>query len=43
MWESRVAYRISVVKPDEERLLVRPKTIWEDNIKLNYSMEQGPS
>jgi hypothetical protein len=25
-----------VVKPDEQRPLVRPRTRWEDNIKTNH-------
>jgi hypothetical protein len=29
----RSAYRVLVGKPKEERSLVRPRHIWEDNIK----------
>jgi len=36
MWgERRRAYRVSVGKPEEKRLLGRPWTRWEDNIKVN--------
>jgi len=33
MEESRVAYRVLVVKPEGKRPLGRPKPRWEDNIK----------
>jgi hypothetical protein len=33
--EKRNAYRILVGKPEEKRLLGRPRRRWEDNIKMD--------
>jgi hypothetical protein len=35
MGERRNAYRILVGKPDEKRLLGRPRRRWVDNIKMD--------
>jgi hypothetical protein len=35
MGEKRGAYRILVGRPEERRPLGRPKSIWEDNIKMD--------
>ena len=35
MGERRVAYRILVGKPERKRPLVRPRSRWEDNIKMD--------
>ena len=35
MRESRVAYRVSVVKSEGKTPLGRPKHRWEDNIKMD--------
>jgi hypothetical protein len=34
MGESRGVYRVLVVKPEGKRPLGRPRSRWEDNIKL---------
>jgi hypothetical protein len=33
--EKKGAYRVLVGKPEGKRLLVRPKSRWEDNIKVD--------
>jgi hypothetical protein len=35
MGERRVAHRILVLKPEGKKPLGRPKSRWEDNIKMN--------
>ena len=35
MEQSRNAYRVLVGKPEEKRSLVRPRSRWEDNIKMD--------
>ena len=35
MGERRGVYRVLVGKPEEKRLLGRPRRRWEDNIKMN--------
>jgi len=35
MWESRVAYRVLVGKPEGKRPLGRPRSRWENNIKMD--------
>jgi hypothetical protein len=35
MWERRGAYRVLVGEPDGRRPLVRPRHIYEDNIKID--------
>jgi len=34
--EMRNAYKSLVGKPDKNRLVRRPKRVWEDNIKMNF-------
>jgi len=33
--EKRVVYRVLMGKPEEKRLLGRPRRRWEDNIKMD--------
>jgi hypothetical protein len=40
MGEMRNAYKMLVAKPEETRLLRRPRSRWEDNIKM-YLQEIG--
>jgi hypothetical protein len=35
MGERRGVYRVSVVRPEGNRPLVRPRRRWEDNIKMD--------
>jgi len=35
MGERRSVYRVMVGKPEEKRLLGRPRRRWEDNIKMD--------
>jgi hypothetical protein len=35
IWEKRGVYRVLVEKPEERRLLGRPRRRWEDNIKMD--------
>jgi hypothetical protein len=35
-WEKKIAYKTVVRKPETERLLGRPRSRWEDNIKTDY-------
>jgi hypothetical protein len=35
MGEKLKAYGFSVAKPEEKRLLGRPRSRWEDNIKMD--------
>jgi hypothetical protein len=35
MWEMRSAYTTLVSKPEEKRLLGRPRRRWKDNIKID--------
>jgi hypothetical protein len=35
MGEERNAYRISLVKPERKRPLRRPRSRWEDNVKMD--------
>jgi hypothetical protein len=37
MMEKMNAYRILVGKPEEKRLIGRPRSRWVDNIKINLS------
>jgi hypothetical protein len=37
MWETRVAYRVVMEKPDGKRQLERPSRRWEDNIKMDLT------
>jgi hypothetical protein len=37
IWEKRNAYMILVGNPEGKRLLVRPRRMWVDNIKINLS------
>jgi hypothetical protein len=36
MGEMRKVYRMLVGKPEEKRLLGRPRRRWEDNIKMDH-------
>jgi hypothetical protein len=35
MGDTRVAYRILVLKPEKKRPLGRPRRRWDDNIKID--------
>jgi hypothetical protein len=35
MWKRRGIYRVLVRKPEGKRTLVRPRSRWEDNIKID--------
>jgi hypothetical protein len=35
--EKRNAYKLLLVKPEEERLLVRSRRRWVDNIKMGFT------
>jgi len=37
MWEKRGVYRVLVEKPEERRLLGKPRCRWEDNIKMELT------
>jgi hypothetical protein len=43
MGEKRSAYRISVGKPEENRLLGRPRRRWMYNIKMNFKDKEWRS
>jgi hypothetical protein len=36
MGENRGVHRVLVGKPEEKRLLGRPRLRWEDNIQMNF-------
>jgi len=35
IWDRRGAYRVSVGRPEGKRPLGRPRSIWEDGIKMD--------
>jgi hypothetical protein len=35
MGEGRGVNRVSVGRPEEKRRLIRPRCVWDDNIKMN--------
>jgi hypothetical protein len=37
MWERRGAYRVLVGQPEGRRPLARPRSKWENNIKMDLS------
>jgi hypothetical protein len=41
MGEDRGVYRVLVGKPEEKRLLGRPRSRWEDNIKMDLQEVGG--
>jgi len=41
MWEGRGVYRVLVGKPEGKRPLGRPKSRWEDNIKIGLQKVGG--
>ena len=41
MGEGRGVHSVLVGKPDEKRLLWRPRRRWEDNIKMDLQEEEG--
>ena len=41
MGEERGVHRVLVGKPEEKRPLVRPRRIWEDNIKMDLQEVGG--
>jgi len=39
VWEGRGAYRVLVEKPEGKKPLVRHRSRWEDNIKMDLQEE----